>query len=326
MTDRPHRGTVGTADGAAAGTVAGVPIEQIQVDISVGRPFAATAMLGFLTAHTVPGVEYVDGRTYYRSLRLPAGPATVALTLPADDGDDGVRGSFRVSTPDDLPVAVQHARRLLDLDADATVIDMVLGEDPALAGGVAAMPGLRVPGTVDGPETLIRTMLGQQVSVAGAQTAAARLVHAADDRLPEPDGALTHLFPAPAAIAALGPLAIAGPRRRAQAIISAAAAVADGSLTVNGDRSTADLTADLVAHRGIGPWTAGYVAMRLLRDADVLLVGDLVLRQGAALLGLPGTPRALTAHADAWRPYRSYAGMHLWRAALARRGRLDSAP
>ncbi len=299
---------------------------RVELDLPVRRPFAATALLGFLAAHTVRGVEHVRGRTYFRSLRLPAGPGTVALTLPPDEGPAAVRGSFRLSAPADLAVAVRHARSLLDLDAESDAIDAALAADPALAGSVAAMPGLRVPGTVDGPETLIRTVLGQQVSVAGAQTAAARLVHGVDDRLPAPDGELTHLFPTPAAIAALGPQAIAGPRRRAHAVCAAAAAMADGSLSVSGDRPTAELTSDLVAQPGIGPWTAGYVAMRLLRDTDILLVGDLVLRKGAALLGLPGSPGALAAHSVRWRPYRSYAGMHLWRTALERRGRLHSGP
>ena len=302
-----------------AGVAAGVDIA-----IPVRRPFAATAMLHFLAAHTVPGVEHVVGRTYFRSLRMPGGPATVALTLPPDDGAAEVRGVLRASSDDDLAGAMQHATNLLDLNADAEAIDTLLCADPALAPGVRAAPGLRVPGTVDGPETLIRTMLGQQVSVAGAQTAAARLVRAVDDELPEPDGPLTHLFPTPAAIAALGPSAIVGPRRRAAAVIAAAAAMADGSLSVQADRPAAALTTDLVARPGIGPWTAGYVAMRLLPDPDVLLVGDLVLRRGAALLGLPDSRRALEAHSAAWRPYRSYAGMHLWRTALAERGRLES--
>jgi AraC family transcriptional regulator of adaptative response / DNA-3-methyladenine glycosylase II len=163
---------------------------------------------------------------------------------------------------------------------------------------------------------LIRAMLGQQVSVAGAQTAAARLTMAADERLATPDGGLTHLFPSPAAIADLGPAAIAGPRRRAQAICDAAAAIADGSLIVDSHRGTAELTADLVARPGIGPWTAGYVAMRLLPDPHILLTGYVVGRGGAPLLGCPAPPAELARRGARWSPFRSYAGMHLWRAAL----------
>lgn len=286
------------------------------VRIEVPKPFAADAMLAFLSTHTVPGVEHVRDRTYFRALRLPVGSGTVALTLP-QSGDAGpITALIRLEDPADLPAAVARCRRILDLNSDPVAADAALATDPALLPSVAMTPGLRVPGAVDGPEMLIRAMLGQQVSVAGAQTAAARLTAAADDRLPFPDGELTHLFPSPAAIADLGPELIAGPRRRAKAICDAAAAMADGSLVVNAERSTADLTADLVARPGIGPWTAGYVAMRLLADPDVLLTGDLVIRAGAMLLGLPGQPAELARYSSAWHPYRSYAGMHLWKAAL----------
>lgn len=303
-----------------------MPFVTYTAELPVRAPFAADALLGFLAAHTVRGVEHVRDRTYHGSLRLPAGTGTVALTMPTGRGGTAVAATLRLDHEADLRPALAHCRALLDLDADPADIDPVLAADPALRPGVTAEPGLRVPGTVDGPETLIRTMLGQQVSVAGAQTAAAKLVHAADQRLPEADGELTHLFPTPGAVAGLGPTVIVGPRRRAAAIIGAAAAMADGTLEVSSDRSSAGLISDLVALPGIGPWTAGYVAMRLLADRDVLLTGDLVLRSGAALLGLPATPAALAVHSAAWRPYRSYAGMHLWRTALTGRARLDSRP
>lgn len=289
--------------------------------LAVPRPFAADAMLAFLATHTVPGVEHVRERTYSRTLRLPQGTGTVALTLPQQDEHGAITAEFRLEDRADLAAAIAACRRLLDLNSDPSQIDAALGTDPALAPSVAATPGLRVPGAVDGPEMLVRAMLGQQVSVAGAQTAAARLTVAADDRLPVPDQELTHLFPTPSAIAHLGPGLIAGPRRRAQAICDAAAAMADGSLDVDAARSTADLTAELVARPGIGPWTAGYVAMRFLADPDVLLTGDLVIRAGASLLGLPGQPAELARRSSAWQPYRSYAGMHLWKVALAQAAR-----
>jgi AraC family transcriptional regulator of adaptative response / DNA-3-methyladenine glycosylase II len=291
------------------------------VRLAVPLPFAADAMLTFLSTHTVPGVEHVRDRTYYRSLRLPAGTGTIAVTLPPQGHPSPVEAVIRLDDPGDLVTAIAVCRRILDLNADPVAVDTALGGDHALAYSITATPGLRVPGAVDGPEMLIRAMLGQQVSVAGAQTAAARLTVAAGERLPVPVGELTHLFPSPAAIADLGPAVIAGPRRRAQAICDAAAAMADGSLVVSRERNTAELTADLVARPGIGPWTAGYVAMRLLADPDVLLTGDLVIRAGASLLGLPGRPAELTQRSSAWRPFRSYAGMHLWKVALAEAAR-----
>jgi len=287
------------------------------LSLPVAAPFAADAMLAFLTTHTVPGVEHVRDRTYYRALRLRHGAATIALTLPAQGEPADVSAAVRLDDPADLDAAIDAVNRLLDLNSDPVRIDSTLAADPTLTGSVESTPGLRVPGAADGPEMLIRAMLGQQVSVAGAQTAAARLTIAANQRLSEPDGELTHLFPSPAAIAALGPTAIAGPRRRAQAIVDAAAAIADGALVVDAHRSTAELTADLVSRPGIGPWTAGYVAMRLLADPDVLLTTDLVIRGGAALLGLPTGPAELTRYGVRWSPFRSYAGMHLWRVALA---------
>jgi AraC family transcriptional regulator of adaptative response / DNA-3-methyladenine glycosylase II len=287
------------------------------VALPVPQPFAADPMLAFLATHTVPGVEHVRDRTYYRALRLPHGTGTIALTLPAQRDPAVVRAVIRLDDPSDLGAAIDASQRFLDLRADPITIDSALATDHALAAVVAATPGLRVPGAVDGPEMLIRAMLGQQVSVAGAQTAAARLTIAADERLSVPDGELTHLFPSPTAIAALGPEAIVGPRRRATAICTAAEAIAAGSLVVDTTRASTQLTADLVARPGIGPWTAGYVAMRLLADPDVLLTGDLVLRSGAALLGLPAQPAALARSGERWRPFRSYAGMHLWRVALA---------
>ena len=194
------------------------------VSLPVPQPFAADAMLAFLATHTVPGVEHVRDRTYFRALRLPHGSGTIALTLPAQGDPAAVRAVIRLDDPSDLDAAIDAAQRFLDLRADPVAIDAALAADPALAASVASTPGLRVPGAVDGAEMLIRAMLGQQVSVAGAQTAAARLTIAADQRLSAPDGELTHLFPSPAAIAALGPDAIAGPRRRADAICAAAAA------------------------------------------------------------------------------------------------------
>jgi len=289
------------------------PSGRLSLRLRVRAPFGADALLAFLAARAVPGVEQVDGHRYSRSLRLPAGSGTVHLTLPQAADPPVVTAVLQLEQLCDLAPAVDRCRRLLDADADPVGIDQALSSDPVLAPSVLATPGLRLPGAVDGPEILLRAMLGQQVSVAAARTAAARLAQAVDDRLPVPDGDLTHLFPSATAVATLTP--IGGPRRRALAIREASAALADGSLVIDPGRRTADLVADLLARPGIGPWTAGYVAMRVVGDPDVLLTGDLVLRQGAAALGLPDHPAGLTAHAASWRPFRSYAGLHLWRAA-----------
>ncbi len=174
---------------------------------------------------------------------------------------------------------------------------------------------------MDGPEILLRAIFGQQVSVASARTTLARLTASVgrplgfDRNSPGFDPLLTHLFPAAADLAALEPARIPGPRRRADSILGANRAIASGELVIDAGRRTNELSAELMALPGIGPWTAQYVCMRVLGDPDVLMTGDLVLGQGAARLGLPSDPVALSQHAQRWSPFRSYGGLHLWRAA-----------
>ncbi|WP_372477273.1 DNA-3-methyladenine glycosylase 2 family protein [Nocardia australiensis] len=177
-------------------------------------------------------------------------------------------------------------------------------------------PGIRVPGCLDGPELLLRTMIGQQISVSAAATHTARLVEALGERV---DGPVPLLFPTPTTIAERGAEVLTGPARRIRSIIGAAEAVASGDLVLHQGRTAADLRRDLLALDGIGPWTADYVTMRLLADPDVLLDTDLVVRQGATQLGLDLTDSAR------YGPWRSYLSMQLWKAALAGRAATKSA-
>lgn len=302
------------------------------IEIPMRLPFDADGLLEFLAKRAVVGVETVDGRTYARSIRLPSGPGTMSLIFPDNAahesdvmGENGdaetdpaaatpVTMTVSSAEPSDIDDAVRRCRHLIDADADPTAIIATLLADPLLAPAVRPHPGVRVPGTIDGPEILIRALIGQQVSVAAARTALGRLTAAAGETIDCPIGGITHLFPSAGAIAMLGAGGIGGPRRRAHAIVGAATDIHDGILAVTADRCAADLTAALVARPGIGPWTAGYVCMRVLADRDVLLTGDLALRRGATTLGLPDMPGELAAHGERWAPFRSYAGMYLWRA------------
>ena len=285
-------------------------------------PFDAEGLLRFFAARAVAGVETLGDDGYVRTLRLPHGGATVALRLPdvAPAGAGGaahVTATLRLADPRDLGPAVARVRRLLDLDADPVAVDELLGADRGLAQAVEEVPGIRLPGSVDGGETAIRTLLGQQVSVAAARTAAARLTEALGERLPpalaSPGAEL--LFPTPAAIAEHGAEVLTGPARRIASVCTVAAALADGTLALDPGRDPADLRAELLALPGVGPWTAGYLAMRVLGDPDELLAEDLGVRRGAAALDLPSDIPGLTARAAAWRPWRSYAATHLWRRA-----------
>jgi AraC family transcriptional regulator of adaptative response / DNA-3-methyladenine glycosylase II len=173
---------------------------------------------------------------------------------------------------------------------------------------------VRLPGSVDGAEIVTRALVGQQISVAAARTALGVLAGALGDPLPVPDGPLTTLFPSPSAIAARGAAVLTGPRRRIDAMLTVHAALAAGEVDVHVGADPAELSVALQDFAGVGPWTAGYVVMRVLGDPDVLLTTDVALRKGAAALGLPSDPEALAARGAVWRPWRSYAGMYLWRA------------
>ena len=276
-------------------------------------PYDGAGVLRWLGARLVPGIEEISDGAYRRTLRLPGGPGVVALA-PAGDH---VRVRLRLADPTDRPVALAACRALLDLDADPAAHNPALAADPALAGRVAANPGLRAPGTVDPAETAVRAVLGQQVSLAAARTLAGRLVAACGTPLPEPDGALTHVFPAPAAIAAESVVEALGmPGARQRTLRGLCAQLADGTLLL-GDGDDADragVRARLLAIPGIGPWTADYIGLRALGDHDAFPAGDLGLRRGARALGLPSDARGLEAHAERWRPWRRYAAHHLWAA------------
>ena len=221
----------------------------------------------------------------------------------------------------DLPAVVARARRLFDLDADPIAVDEALARHPELAPLVARIPGIRVPGAVDPHEMLIRAMVGQQITVSAARTALTALTEALGERIEGFEGA-TLLFPTMAAIAERGHEVLRGPAARTRALIGAAAALADGSLTLTTGDDGPTQRAALLAMPGIGPWTADYVRMRVLGDPDIVLPGDVAARAGAAAAGIPSDPAGLTAWAARTAPWRSY----LHRAPLGRRPDEAAAP
>jgi AraC family transcriptional regulator of adaptative response / DNA-3-methyladenine glycosylase II len=260
----------------------------------------------FLATRAVPTIESADGDVYRRSFRLATGAGVVSVR--AEGGS--VACTLVLDDLADVQSAVERTRRLLDLDCDPEAVDQHLGADPLLAPLVRRRPGLRAPGHVDGTELLVRAVLGQQVSVAGARTLAARLVAAHGEPLRTPVGDVTRLFPSAAAIAALRPEEFAMPRARGAALIEACARIADGRLVLDAGSDRAEAEAALLAVPGIGPWTAGYVAMRALGDPDVFLPTDVGVRHALDALG--ADPRSAATLAERWRPWRSYALHHLW--------------
>jgi len=280
----------------------------VAVRLAVRQPFDGAGLLQFLGHRAIAGVEEVLDGSYRRTLALPHGSGTVALVPRGDH----VEARFGLDDLRDLSVAVHRCRRLLDLDADPAAVADVLGDDPMLGPLVAAVPGRRVPGAVDGFELAVRAILGQQITVAGARTLAARLVAAVGQPRGRPEGTLTHTFPSAGAVADAPDEALAMPARRRATVRSVAAAVALGELDLDPGADRAETEAMLLSRPGIGPWTASYLAMRALGDPDAFLPGDLGVRHALEGLGGAGDPASAAATAEGWRPWRSYALMYLW--------------
>jgi AraC family transcriptional regulator of adaptative response / DNA-3-methyladenine glycosylase II len=254
----------------------------------------------FFAHHAVDGIETATENSLERALRLPGGVATVRMQLI----DQGIVCTAQLATISDVAPLVSRVRRLFDLDADSHAIDRALASDPALASPIGRIPGIRLPGSVDTEETLFRTLIGQQISVAAARTIHARVAWELGS-----DG----LFPTSTQLAESGADVLRGPRTRVASILAVAEALASGDLTLDISTPVDEFTAKLIAMPGIGAWTAGYMAMRVLGNPDIMLSSDLVIRQGADELGLPAPASALTQYSTRWAPWRSYACMHLWR-------------
>ena len=201
---------------------------------------------------------------------------------------------------------------MLDLDADPTAVDELLGTDDVLKPLVAKNPGRRVPRTSDAAEFAVRAVLGQQVSTAAARTLAGRLVQAYGVPVNDPAGGLTHLFPSPAALAELDPERLAMPRTRRATVTTLVNALAAGDVDLGPGSDWHVARAKLAALPGIGPWTVETIAMRALGDPDAFVATDLGVRAAARVVGLPTADGALIKHAEAWRPWRAYAVQYLW--------------
>ncbi len=285
---------------AAAGTLA--------LRLPYRAPFHSESIFAFLGDRAVPGVETWDGTTYQRSLRLNHGNAVIAVS----PGATAVSCRLYLDNVADAQAAVQRCRRMLDLDADPDTIEAHFADDDLLAPLVRKRPGLRSPGHPDGTELLTRAVLGQQVSVKGARTLAARLVAAVGEPLPAPVDGVTHTFPSAEAIAGCTPGDFAMPAARARALIHACEQLAAGRIVIDAGSDREEIARQLEALPGIGPWTASYVALRALGDPDVFLPTDIGVRNALRSLGVDSTPSAAARLAESWRPWRSYALHHLW--------------
>ncbi len=280
----------------------------ITVRLPFRAPYDAAALLGFLGRRAVAGVEEWDGTTYRRTLRLAHGTGVVALSANADH----IACRLRLDAVADLQSALQRSRRLLDLDADSITIDDTLRTDTRLAPLVAQRPGLRSPGMPDGTEAVVRAIVGQQVSVAGARTVLGRIAEVIGTPLAEPVDGLLRVFPSAAVLAGAPEAVLAMPASRKSALREVCRRIALGDISLDAGTDRDEMRRRLTSVPGIGPWTAEYVAMRALGDPDAFPATDLGARHGLARLGISAKPRQVVEVAEVWRPWRAYAMHHLW--------------
>ncbi|GIG22949.1 hypothetical protein Cch01nite_36730 [Cellulomonas chitinilytica] len=262
------------------------------------RPLDPAPLLASLVAHATPGVEVVEGSTVRRLAVVDGRPTAVEARLSSDLVE--LRGA-------PVDVLTRLGARWFGLDDDLGAVADALGPDPVVGPLVRRRPTLRILGHLDGFEAAVSTVLGQQVSLAAARTFAGRLASAYGT--PGPAGLVVP--PSPDRLAAVDPAELQSVVRithaRARTLHALAAACADG-LTLAPGADVHDVRSRLVALPGIGPWTADYLALRVLADRDALPVGDLVLRRA---LDVP-SPRDVAHAAEAWRPFRAFAAVHLW--------------
>lgn len=300
---RPQRSAEGTGGSPDATSDAG---PTVVLRLRHRAPMATVPLRRFLAAHAVPGLDRHDAAPGEHTRTVPGPPGPAVITVVLGSAPDHVTARLRLADLTDVTPVVGRVRRWLDLDADPFLVDEALSVDPLLAPLVGERPGLRVPGAVDGVETALLSVLGQQVSFA-ARTFAGRLVAAYG--VPAPHGLTA--FPLPEVLAATGPEAlraatgVTGARARTTHALACAAA-GGPALDPGADRDASRRA--LLSLPGVGPWTADYVALRALGDPDAFPSDDLVLKRA---LGV-ATGRQAAARAERWRPWCGYALLHLW--------------
>ena len=288
-------------------------VSHLQLKLAYRPPFNWDALIQFLQARAIPGVEVVEANRYKRTVQFGERDGVIEVTPIRN------KNYLQLSVPSHLARHLQtiseRIRRLFDLQADPIQIENHLCQDALLAPIFKQVRGLRLPGCWDGFEIGVRAIIGQQVSVKGATTISGRLV----ERLGTPVTAvsenshLTHIFPTPMQIVNGDLTNLGMPTKRAETIRTLAQAVLDGTISFNTPTSLEEAIDSFVQLPGIGDWTAQYMAMRALGEPDAFPAGDLILRRAASETEKPLTEKQLRERAEDWRPWRAYAAVYLWK-------------
>ncbi len=293
------------------------PGDEVSLALSYRPPYDWNHLRDFLALRATPGVERVEEDSYARLIRTDTGHAIIEVRPLS--GRNALQLRVRGAPAAALFQIATAARRVFDLSADPALLGESLEADPLLRPLVRRRPGIRIPGTWDAFECAVRAVLGQQVSVAAARTLAGRVAARVGVSVTTPVAGLERLFPTPEALATANLDGVGLTGARIAAVKSLAAAVVAGRVAF--DRPAHAVVASLMELPGFGEWTAQYVALRALGEPDAFLSADLVVRRMAAGGGAPLTVKELDRRAEAWRPWRGYAVMHLWCAAGDRNDR-----
>ncbi|CUJ59503.1 AlkA N-terminal domain-containing protein [Achromobacter sp. 2789STDY5608621] len=286
------------------------PQGEIKLLLRYRPPYDWPAMLAFLRARAIPGIERVSDDSYTRTIGLDGAQGTVRVEPGTGNA---LQATVRFPQLHALPAIIARLRRVFDLASDPAALAAQLAHDPVMAALTAARPGLRVPGAWDGFELALRAVLGQQITVGAAIKLAGKLVAAHGQPLDQPDGDLTHLFPRPEAIAPADLAPLGMPRSRAATLSAVAAAALANPRLFEAADSLDTAVARLREIRGVGEWTAQYIALRQLREPDAFPASDIgLIRALEKLEAREYTPAQLLARAETWRPWRAYAAQHLW--------------
>ncbi len=290
------------------------PAPEISLLLPYRPPYDWATMIRFLEVRALTGMEVVTKDRYSRSIEI--GGVTGSISVTHEPDQSALRVSVRFPHLNSLPTIIARIRCMFDLSAEPTAIASVLASDPVLEPLVAARPGLRVPGAWDGFEIAVRAILGQQITLIAATRLTSRVVAAMGEHVPGDITipGLTHAFPQPGRFEADTLAQIGMPKARATALAGVASAVRTDPHLFDPRRDLADAVTHLRKLPGIGEWTAQYIAMRALGESDAFLAADIAVQRKFALYGPRLNASELLLHAERWRPWRSYAVLHLWMA------------
>ncbi|WP_342380561.1 helix-turn-helix domain-containing protein [Myxococcus stipitatus] len=295
-----------------------VPGETLKLRLGYRPPYDFVAMLEVLRGRALPGVEVVDATSYSRVFGSSHAPGWLRVSQwPASHrlaDDHALQLELHGARPSQMLEIIHRLRRMFDLDADPRAIADALGADARLRPLLKQHAGLRVPSGWDGFESAVLALIGPQRGVARARTLAARLSHHFGQPLPAPlVPGLDHLFPTPEALADADLESAGLTHACARTLRAMARALLEDHVDFKPERTLDDFTARWGALPGIGPRTAQDLALRVLGHPDAFPADDRVLRRAVPNDGSRMSTKALTARAEAWRPWRAYAVMHLWK-------------